>query len=191
MRSMRAATSAVSSSSCLSAVARNGSEEAMKSTRRPGSSMFIAMVCSSSESVGEAVTICWNWAITFRCSASSSALLPEPTSGMVSTVAIMNGSIVAEFAQPDALRALGEDEEALVGHLDDFVHRRQGADGVQVAGLRGVHARVALRDHHDGLLLSQRLNELDGAFPADGQGQHGVGKQHRVANRQNGQDPSL
>ncbi len=98
---------------------------------------------------------------------------------------------LSKFAQLDPLRALGKDEQALVGHFDDFVHRRQGADGIQVAGLRAVHAFVALRDDHNGLLLSQGLNELDGALPADGQRQHGMGKQHRATNRQNGQNPSL
>ena len=43
-----------------------GSDEAMKSTNRPGSSMFIATVDSSSDSVGEPATICWNKVRTFR-----------------------------------------------------------------------------------------------------------------------------
>ena len=98
---------------------------------------------------------------------------------------------LGKFSQLDPLGALGKDEEALVGHFDDFVHRRQGADGIQVAGLRTVHAFVALRDDHDGLLLSQGLNELNRALPADGQRQHGMGKQDRAANGQNGQDPAL
>ena len=98
---------------------------------------------------------------------------------------------LGKFAQLDALGALSKDEKALVGHFDDFVHRRQGAYGIQVAGLRTVHAFVALRDDHNGLQLSQGLNELNGALPADGQGQHGMGKQNRAANRQNGQHPAL
>ena len=98
---------------------------------------------------------------------------------------------LSKFSQLDPLRALGKDKKALVGHFDDFVHRRQGAYGIQVAGLRTVHAFVALRDHHNGLLLSQGLNELNGALPADGQRQNGMGKQNRAANGQNGQDPAL
>jgi hypothetical protein len=98
---------------------------------------------------------------------------------------------LGKFAQLDPLRALGKDKQALVGHFDDFVHRRQGADGIQVAGLRTVHAFVALGDHHDGLLLSQGLNELNRALPADGKRQYGMGKQHRATNRQNRQNPAL
>ena len=45
----------------------------MKSTSRPGSSMFMATVESSSDSVGEPATICWNSVRTLRCSASISA----------------------------------------------------------------------------------------------------------------------
>ena len=48
----------VSSSSCLSFVVKNGSDEAIKSANRPGSSMLIAIVCRSSLSVGDEVTIC-------------------------------------------------------------------------------------------------------------------------------------
>ena len=65
----------VSSVSCLSAVESDGSEEAMKSTSRPGSSMFMATVESSSDKVGEPATICWNRVRTLRCSASTSELL--------------------------------------------------------------------------------------------------------------------
>ncbi len=83
---------------------------------------------------------------------------------------------LSKFAQPDALGALGKNKKALVGHLDNFVHRRQGTYGIQIAGLRTVHALVALRDDHNGLLLSQGLNELNGALPANGQRQHGVRK---------------
>src|SRR5207244_582871 len=50
----------------------------MKSTKRPGSSMFIATVESSSESVGDPATICWKRVRTLRCSASTS----EPLGGM-------------------------------------------------------------------------------------------------------------
>src|SRR5438105_3827108 len=47
----------------------------MKSTRRPGSSTFIATVESSSERVGDPATICWNRVSTLRCNASTSELL--------------------------------------------------------------------------------------------------------------------
>ena len=64
--------SSVSSVSCLSGVDSDGNDEAMKSTSRPGSSIFMATVESSSDSVGEPATICWNSVSTLRCSASIS-----------------------------------------------------------------------------------------------------------------------
>src|SRR5208282_3830209 len=103
----------------------------IKSTSRPGSSMLVATVESSSDSVGEPATICWNKVSTLRCSASTS----ESLSGI---------------RQPHALQAFGKYEEALIGHLDDFVHHRQGSDGVEVAWLWRVDACLALRYHHDG-----------------------------------------
>jgi len=92
MRSSRAATSGVSSSSCFSLVGRKGSDEAMKSTSRPGSSILSAMVCSSSERVGEELTICWNCETTLRCRASISASRGGVISATGSTDAVMNGS---------------------------------------------------------------------------------------------------
>ncbi len=99
------------------------------------------------------------------------------------------GGELGEVAEAHALVAFGEDEEALVRHLDDFVDGRAGADVVEVGGLRGVQAGVALGDDENGLLFAQRLDELDGAFAADGEGQHGMGKQHGVAHRENRRGP--
>ena len=91
--------------------------------------------------------------------------------------------------QAHAAHAFGEDKAALVGHAHDFVHRGQGSDGMQIGGLGRVQARVELRRDHDGPFLAQRFDQLNGAFPAHGQRQHGVGKQDCIANRQNG-DPA-
>jgi hypothetical protein len=93
---------------------------------------------------------------------------------------------LGKFSQLDPLRSLGEHKETLVWHFDDFVHRRQGADRIQITGLRAVHAFVALSDDHNGLLLPQGLNKLNRALPANGQRQHGMGKEHCAANGQNG-----
>ncbi len=90
-----------------------------------------------------------------------------------------------KIRQFDALGALGEDEEALVGHLDDLMDGRPGADGMQVGSEGGVLAGVALGDHQDRLLLAEGLDELDGALTAHGQGQNGVGEQNRISNREN------
>ena len=83
--------SRVSSVSCLSGVESDGKDEAMKSTRRPGSSMFRATVESSSDSVGEPATICWNSVSTLRCRASISELSGGAAFGMGDTRARMNG----------------------------------------------------------------------------------------------------
>ena len=93
---------------------------------------------------------------------------------------------LGKFPQLDPFRSLGKDKQALVGHFDDFVHRRHGPHGIQVAGLRTVHAFVALRDHHDGLHISQRLNELNRALATHGQGQNGMREQNRAADREYG-----
>ena len=102
----------------------------------------------------------------------------------------MNGSVWSNSPSRTRSRAFGEDKPALVGHLHDLVHRGQRADGVQIARLRRVQARIPLRRHHDRPFVAQRLDELDGAFPAHRQRQHGMGKQDGIANRQNWQDPS-
>ena len=84
---------AVSSSCCLSSVVRKGSEEATKSTRRLGSSIFAAIVRSSSERVWDSLTICWNWPMTLRTRASALAVEGGATSSSTSTSAIMKGSV--------------------------------------------------------------------------------------------------
>ncbi len=60
--------------------------------------MFIATVESSSESVGEPATICWNRVSTLRCSASISESLGGIVSGIVVTRARMNGESCAKSA---------------------------------------------------------------------------------------------
>ncbi len=104
MRSSRAEMFGVSSSSCLSLVVRNGSDDAIKSASRPGSSMLIAIVCRSSDSVGDELTICWNWLTTFRCSASVSGVAGGSISSTVSHSAVINGVIWAN--SPSRTRSL-------------------------------------------------------------------------------------
>ncbi len=163
----------------------------MKSTRRPGSSMFMATVESSSDKVGEPATICWNSVRTLRCSASTSELFGGIASGTESTRPAHEWRQLGEFGQPYPLQAFGKHEQALVGHLDHFVDDGQGSDGVEIAGLRGIDASFALRHHDNGLVLAQGVNQLNRAFPAYGQGQHGMGEQHRIPHRQDRQYPSL
>ena len=53
--------------------------------------MLMATVESSSDSVGEPATICWNSVRTLRCRASICAFCGALISGIDSTVARMNG----------------------------------------------------------------------------------------------------
>jgi len=61
----------------------------MKSTKRPGSSMFMATVESSSLRVGDPLTICWNKFRMLRWSASTSEFFGGSISPTVLTVAFM------------------------------------------------------------------------------------------------------
>jgi hypothetical protein len=177
---MRALTSDVSSSSCLSAVVRKGNDEAMKSARRPGSSMLIGEGRRRGDDLLEL--------------ADDVPLHGLDLGGDLGR-ALGDGLVLGghergqldELAQAHALGAFGEDEEALVGHLDDLMDGRAGAYGVEIGAGGGVLAGIALGDDQDGLALPERLDELDGAFAADGQGQDGVGKEDRISNRENGE----
>ena len=70
---MRARTSSVSSTSCFTDVLIVVRLEAMKSASRPGSVMFVASVCRSSDSSGDSDTTCWKFVLMFRASASISS----------------------------------------------------------------------------------------------------------------------
>ncbi len=70
--SIRARMSSVSRTSCFTAVLIVDSEEAMKSASRPGSVMFAASVCRSSERSGDSDTTCWKFVLMLRASASIS-----------------------------------------------------------------------------------------------------------------------
>ena len=61
----------------------------------------------------------------------------------------------------------------------------------QVGRLRSVDARLALRDHDDGLVFTQGIDQLHRTLAADGQRQDRMRKQHGVANGQQRQSPRL
>ena len=94
------------------------------------------------------------------------------------------GRQLRKLTQLDSLQTFGKHKQALVGHLDDLVDHRRGSNGVKIAGLRRVDARLALGHHNDGLVFPQRINQLNGTFPAHGQGQNSVREQHRVPYRE-------
>jgi len=78
------------------------------------------------------------------------------------------GRKLRKLAEAYPLQTLSEHKETLVGHLDDFVDDGRGTDGVEIGGLRAVDAGLALRHHDDGLIFSQRIDQLDGTLPAYG-----------------------
>ena len=83
--SSRARMSSVSSTSCFTAVLIVDRDDAMKSARRPGSVMFTASVCRSSDSSGESETTCWKFVLMLRASASISS---RSASAVPSTAAV-------------------------------------------------------------------------------------------------------
>ena len=91
------------------------------------------------------------------------------------------------FAKLHPLQALGKNEQTLVGHLHNFVHRGQRAHAEKIGRGGGVNASLALRDDNNGLVFTQRIDQLNRAFPANGKRQHGMRKQHRVTHRQHRQ----
>jgi hypothetical protein len=56
---------------------------------------------------------------------------------------------------------------------------------MEVSRLGGVKAGVKLSGNDDGARFANGLDELDGAFAPDGEGQDSMGKQNSVAHRQN------
>ena len=131
------------------------------------------------------MTISWNCARTFRCRASASGERSGATSSSARVVCRQKRLGLVEFAQLDALHAFRKHKKALVGHLYDLVHRRPGADLMQIAALGGVLARVALGHHQDGLLFTQRLDQLDRALPPYRQRQNRMREKNRIPHREN------
>ena len=73
--SIRARMSSVSSTSCFTGVPIVVRLEAMKSASLPGSVMFAASACRSSDSSGDSETTCWKLLLMLRCRASISSVV--------------------------------------------------------------------------------------------------------------------
>ncbi len=87
----------------------------------------------------------------------------------------------------NAREPLNDQPKAAVGQLEHLVDVRDGADRVQVVLRRILDRRVFLRE--DTNQPGRRVGFLDEAhrcFAGDGQRHEGIGKQHRVAQRQHG-----
>ena len=159
----------------------------MKSTMRPASSILAATVDSSSDNVGDPATICWNSVSTLRCNASISEFLGAGTSGIDSTVAHMNGVSCVYSVTFTRSRPSAKTNRLWFGMRTTLCTTARLPTANRSVGCGIVHPRLALRHHHDGLVVAQRIDQLHRAFAPDGQGQHRMRKQNRIANRQHGE----
>ena len=127
--SIRARMSSVSSTSCLTAVLIVDSDEAMKSASRPGSVMFIASVCRSSDSSGDSETTCWKFVLMLRASASiSSRSASLVSSAAALTRARRYGLRRHDLVERQPRQALDDQPQAAVGQLEHLVDVRRRAD---------------------------------------------------------------
>ena len=158
----------------------------MKSARRPGSVMFEASACRSSDINGDSDTICWKFALMLRCSASISRRSSSlRTSGASVTRPRRYGTRRGDLVEPHARQALDDDAQAAVGQLEHLVNLAGGADRMQIGLRRLVFAGFALREHGNGLAARHRLvNQLDRALARHRQRHERLRKQHGVAQRQ-------
>ncbi len=159
--SRRTRTSVVSSVSCLSAVESDGNDEAMKSTK-PARLFDVhghrRKLIGQSRRTGDDLL-----------EQSQHVALQRFDLGILRRNGLRNRDHLraherrelGEVGEAHALQALGKNKEALVGHLDDFVDDRQRPYRIQVGGLRRIDARLALRHHHDGLVVAERVDQLN------------------------------
>ena len=163
--------------------------EAMKSASRPGSVMFVASVCRSSDSSGDSDTTCWKFVLMLRASASiSSRSASLVSSAAALTRARRYGLRRDDLVERQAREPLDDQPQAAVGQLEHLVDVRRRADAVQIVLRRLLDRRVALREDRDQLAVGDRVvDEADGALARHGQRHERIRKEHRVPKRQDRQ----
>src|SRR5215475_4688101 len=87
---------------------------------------------------------------------------------------------LSEFLELRPGKTFSKDKQALVGHFDDLVNSRQGADAEKIRRLGRVNARLALSHHQDGLFLAKGINKLNRTLAPHRQRQYRMRKQDRV-----------
>ena len=93
-----------------------------------------------------------------------------------------------DFVESKPREPLDDQSQAAVGQLEHLVDVGRGADGVQVRLGGFVDRRVALREHRDQLAVGNRVvDEPHGALAGDGQRHERIGKEDRVAKREDRQ----
>ncbi len=96
--------------------------------------------------------------------------------------------LLQDFQHPHPVGALQNNEEVVVGHLDDFMHHTGDADFVEVGPGRLLQAGVALGHQRNQLVVTaERLHQLDRTLSAHRHRGHLVREQHHVPHRQNRQ----
>ena len=186
---MRARTSSVSSTSCFAAVVIVGRLETMKSASLPGSAMFSASVCRSSDSSGDSDTTCWKFVLMLRCSASisrrsSSRLISSASS----TSAIRYGLTSTSRLSGTRTRPWTISRRLPSGSLNILwmCVAVPIAEEVFLGGL--FDRRVTLGEDGDQPAAGHRLvDEAHRGLPRDGERHERIRKEHRVAERQDGQ----
>ena len=90
-----------------------------------------------------------------------------------------------ELLDAGAIDALDQHLDRAVGQLQQLQDGRDGADPVQVLGLRIVDVGLLLRDQQDALVgLHGQIERDDGFLAPDEQRNHHVRVHHHVAQRQ-------
>ena len=95
---------------------------------------------------------------------------------------------LADPVQRHAREPLDDEPQAAVRQLEHLVDVRDGADGVEIVLAGLFRRRLALGEDADELVaFDGGLDELHGTLPGHRQRHEGVGKQYRVAQRQDRQ----
>ena len=98
------------------------------------------------------------------------------------------GLSLEHLAHPAAAFALYDDGVGAIRHPQHFYDARHGAHIVEVAFLRVFDFAIFLRDHTNvAAALVRFLQQLEALVAANIDGQYDAGKQHGVAQWQNGQ----
>ncbi len=187
--SIRARMSSVSSTSCFTAVLMVVRLDAMKSASRPGSVMFVASVCRSSESSGESETTCWKLVLMLRASASISSRSASAVSSAAARDARAQVRLrLDDLVEPQARQPLHDQAQAAVGQLEHLVDVRRGADWVEILLHRLFDRGVALREDGDQLAVRDRIvDQPDGALARHRERHERIREEHGVAQRQDRQ----
>jgi len=94
---------------------------------------------------------------------------------------------LAPAGDPDALGALDQDAERLVGQANHPGHRAEHARLVELLRGRRLDAGIASGQQHDRAVAAQHVvDELDAALLADVEGYDELGERDRLAQRQHG-----